>query len=41
LKGVIAVNEAAEAVDQPVRIVVVEDSATQLEALKRMLVKEG
>ena len=34
-------NEAADSVDQPVKIVVVEDSPTQAEALKRMLVKEG
>jgi two-component system cell cycle sensor histidine kinase/response regulator CckA len=35
------VNEAADTVDQPIRIVIVEDSATQAEALRRMLLKEG
>jgi two-component system, cell cycle sensor histidine kinase and response regulator CckA len=41
MEEVIAMNEAADTVDQPIRIVVVEDSAVQAEALKRMLVKEG
>ena len=34
-------NEASETTDQAIGIVVVEDSAVQAEALRRMLVKEG
>jgi two-component system cell cycle sensor histidine kinase/response regulator CckA len=38
---VIAVKEATDAVDKLIGIVVVEDSVTQAEVLKRMLMKEG
>ena len=34
-------KEATDAVDKPISIVIVEDSATQAESLRRMLVKEG